>query len=58
MTGIDAAKISQHILTRGAPIRAADSPELSGRKRMNMTCPAAASLPAVGAFPHDAKEAQ
>jgi hypothetical protein len=28
MTGIDAAKISQHILTRGALIRAADSPEL------------------------------
>jgi hypothetical protein len=28
MTGIDAAKISQHILTQGALIRAADSPEL------------------------------
>jgi hypothetical protein len=57
MTRIDAAKISQHILTHGAPIRAADSPEPSGRKRMNLTCPAEApSL--VRAFPHDAKEAQ
>jgi hypothetical protein len=57
MTGIDAAKNSQHILTHSAPIRAADSHEPSGRKRMSMTCPAEA--PSVGRiFPHDAKDAQ